>query len=60
MIEISITLLFIMLIALMGICIIQNETDKLISKRVDMLEEEIDMLEEEIKELRKTIRGEDG
>lgn len=53
MIEISITLLFIMLIALMGICIIQNETDKLISKRVDMLEEEIDRLEEEIKELRK-------
>ena len=46
MIEISITLLFIMLIALMGISIIQNEIDKLISKRVDMLEEEI-------KELRK-------
>lgn len=53
MIEIIITLMFIMLMALMGISIIQNEIDKLISKRVDMLEEEI-------KELRKTIRGEDG
>lgn len=46
MIEIIITLMFIMLMALMGISIIQNEIDKLISKRVDMLEEEI-------KELRK-------
>ncbi|MDK9849739.1 hypothetical protein [Staphylococcus equorum] len=53
MIEIIITLILILFMALVGACIVQNGNDKLIATRVNMLEEEIDMLEEEIKELRK-------
>lgn len=53
MVEIILTLFLILLMALVGACIVQNGTDKLIATRVDLLEEEIDRLEEEIKELRK-------
>ncbi|WP_434795928.1 hypothetical protein [Staphylococcus equorum] len=41
MIEIILTLFLILIMALVGACIVQNATDKLIITRVNMLEEEI-------------------